>query len=137
MRIAATVVLLLAAAAAGAASAPALLTSKLDTLAGAGARDCGSVPLSANRAAAIQCARAAAAANRAYRVAFELSGVDTYTWQGAARNAEGRQWVVYYDADTSAGPQASPGLGQLLCRELGFSADKPEAVDCTPATGSL
>jgi len=118
-----------------AGSVPELLQKKLESLAGASARDCGAIPLSADRAAALACARAAAASGKAYRVALELRGNDSYTWQGAARDERGRQWVVFYDADASAGPAASPGLGQLLCRDISFAPDHDEVIDCTPSTG--
>ncbi|HEY2395366.1 MAG TPA: hypothetical protein VGH81_05195 [Rudaea sp.] len=81
------------------------------------------------------CARAAAASGKAYRVAVQLSGSDSYTWQGAARDEKGRQWVVFYDAGASADPAASPSLGQLLCRDISFAPDKDEVIDCTPSTG--
>lgn len=119
----------------GADSAPDLLTRKLGSLAGANARDCGAIPLSADRVAAIACARTASASGKAYRIAIQLRGSDSYTWQGAARDERGRQWVVFYDADASAGPAASPGLGQLLCRDISFAPDKDEVIDCTPSTG--
>ncbi len=127
---------LLAAASAHAAdSAPDLLKRKLESLAGANARDCGAIPLSAGRVDAVACARAAAASGKAYRVAIQLRGSDSYTWQGAARDERGRQWVVFYDADASAGAAASPGLGQLLCRDISFAPDKDEVIDCSPSTG--
>ena len=127
---------LLAASGAHAAdSAPDLLKRKLDSLAGANARDCGAISLSADRVAAVACASAAAASGKAYRIAIQLRGSDTYTWQGAARDERGRQWVVFYDADAAAGPAASPGLGQLLCRDISFAPDKDEVIDCTPSTG--
>ena len=116
-------------------AAPNLLLKKLAALAGANARDCGVVPLSGDRAAAIACAKNSAAAGKAYRVALQMKGSDTYTWQGAARDERGRMWVVFYDADTSAGPEVAPGLGQLLCRDITFTPDKDEVIDCTPSTG--
>lgn len=115
--------------------APELLQRKLATLAGANARDCGIVLTSGDRAAAVACARDAAASGKAYRLVVQLRGNDSYTWQGAARDEHGRQWVVFYDADTSAGAAASPGLGQLLCRDIAFAPDKDEVIDCTPSTG--
>ena len=114
-------------------AAPDLLTKKVAALAGADARDCGTVALYASRASAIACARDT---KTAYRVVFELSGADSYTWQAGVRDAEGRLWVVFYDADRSAGADASPGLAQLLCRDLFISADKDDAIDCVPAAGS-
>jgi hypothetical protein len=116
-------------------SVPDLLKKKLEALAGAGARDCGAITLSADRAAAVACARAAAVAGKAYRIAVQMHESDSYTWQGAARDEKGRQWVVFYDADASSGPAASPGLGQLLCRDISFAPDKDEVIDCTPSTG--
>jgi hypothetical protein len=118
-----------------ASTAPELLLRKLRALAGESSEDCGVVPLSAARDAPIRCATDAAAAGKAYRIVFELKNVDTYTWQGAARDDQGRQWVVFYDADTTSGAQASPGLGQLFCRAITYAADKDEVIDCTPSTG--
>jgi len=93
------------------------------------------VPLSGDRAAGIACAKSATAAGQAYRIALQMKGTDTYTWQGAARDDRGHLWVVFYDADTSAGPGVAPGLGQLLCREITFALDKEEVIDCAPSTG--
>ena len=119
----------------GSSGAPELLLKTLAALAGSSARDCGAVRLGGDRNAAITCARDAARSGSAYRLAIEMSGVDTYTWQGAARDDRGRMWVVFYDADSSAGPGARPGLGQLLCRDITFAPEKDEVIDCTPATG--
>jgi hypothetical protein len=116
-------------------TAPKLLLAKLATLAGANALDCGTIPISGDRAAAIGCARKAAASGNAYRLALQMKGVDTYTWQGAARDERGHMWVVFYDADTSSGPGFNPGLGQLLCRDITFAPDKDEVIDCAPSTG--
>lgn len=138
MNAARTMSALLFAASAGQAAeatAPELLTRNLASLAGAAAIDCGAIPLSGDRAAAIACARRAVAAGNGYRLAMQMHGTDSYTWQGAARDARGRMWVVFYDADTSAGPGASPGLGQLLCRDITFDPEKDEPIDCTPVTG--
>ena len=122
---------------AGAAEpAPDLLVKKITSLAGANATDCGIASGPGDRAAAILCARDAAAAGKAYRLIVRLKETDSYTWQGAARDERGRQWVVFYDADTSAGAGASPGLGQLLCRAILFAPDKDEAIDCQPSTGA-
>jgi len=114
---------------------PDLLVKKIASLAGANATDCGVASGSGDRAAAIVCARDAAAAGKPYRLVIELKGSDSYTWQGAARDERGRQWVVFYDADASAGAAASPGLGQLLCRSIRYAPDKDEAIDCQPSTG--
>ena len=103
--------------------------------AGPNARDCGVVPLSGDRAAAVACANKAAQSGQAYRLALQMKGADTYTWQGAARDDSGRMWVVFYDDDTSAGPGVSPGLGQLLCRDIRYTPDKDEVIDCEPSTG--
>jgi hypothetical protein len=116
-------------------AAPALLLKELASLAGANSRDCGAIALSGNRDAAIGCARSAAASGNAYRIALQMKGSDSYTWQGVARDERGRQWAVFYDADTSAGTEASPGLGRMLCRDITFAPDKDEIIDCTPVTG--
>jgi hypothetical protein len=114
---------------------PALLVNQLRSLAGESGTDCGVVPLDAPRDAAIRCARDASASGKPYRVVFELKGVETYTWQGAARDGQGRQWVVFYDADTESGANASPGLGQLFCKDVSFSPKKDEVIGCVPSTG--
>ena len=61
---------------------------------------------------------------------MQMKGDDTYTWQGAARDERGNMWVVFFDADTSAGPDVNPGLGKLLCRDITFAPDKDEVIDC-------
>ncbi len=113
--------------------APALLLKALATRAGPGATDCGAVPLSGDRAAAVACARKAAASGLAYRLALQMKDSDTYTWQGAARDDRGNLWVVFYDADTSGGE--SPGIGQLRCSEIVYAPEKDEIIDCVPSTG--
>ena len=118
-----------------AGDAPELLLKTLAKRAGPDALDCGTVPLSGNRAAAIACARGATKEGKAYRLALQMKGEggDTYTWQGAARDGRGSMWVVFYDADTSGGE--SPGLGQLLCSDIVYTPDKEEVIDCVPSTG--
>jgi hypothetical protein len=118
-----------------ASEAPGLLLRKLDSLAGSGAQDCGAIPLNADRDAALGCARGADAGAKPWRMAFEVKATDSYTWQGAARDREGRVWAVYFDADTTADTGASPSLGVLLCVAITFSAVADEPIDCTPATG--
>lgn len=115
--------------------APELLLKTLAARAGANATDCGVVPLSGDRAAAVDCARKATASGRAYRLALQMKGSDTYTWQGAARDDSGRMWVVFYDEDPSTGPGASPGLGQMHCKDIRYTPDKEEVIDCEPSTG--
>jgi len=122
-------------AAHAAAAPPEILLKKLADLAGAGAEDCGVLPLYAKRASAIACARTATASGKPYRLVVELSGRDAYTWQGAARDERGNQWAVFYDADAASGAEASPGLGQLRCRDIKFDPGKEEVIDCTPSTG--
>jgi hypothetical protein len=135
LAIASIATLFVACSASAADTAPKLLLTRLAALAGSNAIDCGTIPVSGDRASAIGCARKAAASGNAYRLALQMKGADTYTWQGAARDKRGHLWVVFFDADTSAGPEFNPGLGQLLCRDITFAPDKDEVIDCAPSTG--
>jgi hypothetical protein len=115
--------------------APALLSAKLTALAGAGARDCGSFPLRSDLHAAIACANAATSSGDAYRLAVQLPGNDSTVWQGAARDAHGKLWVVFYDLDASGGAPASPTLSLVPCREIVFALRGEEVLDCQPYLG--
>lgn len=115
--------------------APALLSAKLATLAGAGARDCGSFPLRSDLHAAVACASDATSSGEAYRLAVQLPGNDSTVWQGAARDAQGKLWVVFYDLDASDGALASPTLSLVPCREIVFALRGEEVLDCQPDLG--
>jgi hypothetical protein len=113
-------------------SAPAALVNKLESLAGASARDCGSVALGGDHDAAIACAKNATLAAKGYRVAVQSQGVDSLVWQGAARDPQGKLWVLFYDTDPSGGSGASPTLSVVPCREIRFEVHGGDLIDCQP-----
>jgi hypothetical protein len=114
-------------------TAPAALMKKLRSMSGAGAQDCGSVAQGGDRGAVIACARAATASGRAYRVAVQLEGEDSSTWQGAVRDEHGKLWVVFYDSDPSG--SSGPTVSSLLCREILFAVKGSDAMECQPIFG--
>lgn len=127
------VLFVLAASSAAAASVPELLAKKLRSLTGPDAEDCGSLAPHGERAAAIACARRAQAASKPYRLTVELQGGD-FSWQGAARGADGRLWVVFYGTDDGAG--SNPSLSLVLCREIRFvEAQAEDVLECIPSLG--
>ena len=63
---------------------------RLAETAGPGARDCGSVPLSRDRAAAVSCARTALAAGQPFFVAFQVMGIDSTIYEGLPTEGPGR-----------------------------------------------
>ena len=113
---------------------PEALSKRLSSIAGAGARDCGSVAQGGDREAAIACARDAIAAGNAYRVAIQLEGADSSIWQGAVRDPSGKYRVIFYEADAE-GPGAGPTMSVLLCREILFAVKGSDAMECQPITG--
>jgi len=113
-------------------SLPLALSNKLKSLAGPDGQDCGSVPLGSKRDAAIACARNATSTAKPYRVAVQFEGVDARVWQGAARDEQGKLWVLYYDTDPSEGPGASPTLSAVPCREIQFEVQGGDLIDCKP-----
>jgi len=117
-------------------STPAALANRLASLAGSNGRDCGSVQAGNERNAAIECARGATAAGKAYKVAVQLQGVDSLVWQGAARDEHGKLWVLFYDSDPSGGSGASPTLSALPCREIRFEVKGGDVIDCQPISGA-
>ena len=115
--------------------APAALSKKLASMAGLSARDCGSVPQGADRSAAIACAKDATTSGTAYRLAVQLEGTDSFIWQGAVRDGDGKFWVTFYEADLSGGPGAGPTMSVLLCSEILFMVKGSDAMECQPILG--
>jgi len=117
------------------APAPAALSARLASLSGIDGRDCGAFPLRSDLAAAVVCAKDATASGKPYRLAVQLQGIDSAIWQGAARDAQGRLWVVFYDADSSGGGAASPTISVVPCRDIVFALHGGEVLDCQPYSG--
>jgi len=116
-------------------SAPASLEKKLVALAGADSRNCGSVALGGDQKPAIACAKTGVSSAVPFRVAIQVQGIDSLVWQGAARDAQGKLWMVFHDSDPSGGGGAAPTLSAMLCRELVFSVDGKDALECNPVVG--
>src|SRR5947207_3359565 len=79
-----------------ATEAPKPLLDKLRSLAGDSSQDCGVVLRHDRPDAAFACAEDAAASDRPYRLAVEFDGADGAGWQGAARDAQGKLWTLYF-----------------------------------------
>ena len=117
---------------AAAADAPALLNNRLSALAGAAAVDCGTLALRDDRKAAIACATRNDVSAKPFRLAVQLPSADSVSWQGAARDANGKLWALFYEADPSG---ANPTFSSVLCLSLKFDpGDDP--IECRPDAGS-
>ena len=114
---------------------PATFAAKLASLAGSDARNCGAVALHESADAAIACARQASAAAIPYRLAVEFQGADALAWQGAARDAQGKLWALYYDAGPAGGADAGATLSVVLCLEIAFAAQGDDLIQCKPTLG--
>jgi len=116
--------------------APGILSSKLKALAGPESQDCGSVPLGNDRRTTFTCAKHALAAGTAFRVALQYQGVDSFIWQGAARDEHGRLWLLSYDSDPSGGSQVGAVLNVASCSKIQVVAVQGrDDMNCTPASG--
>jgi hypothetical protein len=111
---------------------PGTLLSKMKSIAGSHSRDCGSVPLHNNPYVAIECAKDATSADKPYRVAVQLQGVDSLVWQAAARDEHGKLWEVFYDSDPSGGSGANASLTVVPCREIVFASQGQQVIECKP-----
>jgi hypothetical protein len=118
------------------AAVPGALAGKLKSLAGPDSRDCGSVALHDNPDAAIACAKDAASASQAYRLAIEFQGTDSIVWQGAVRDAQGKLWALFYDADRPGGAGAGTTLSVVLCRDIVFASQGDDLIVCRPVIGA-
>lgn len=86
--------------------------------AGPQARDCGIVPLSQDRTAAINCTRAALAEGRPFFVAFQVMGIDSTIYDGLAHRALGQTTRILWDSDVTGGSNLVPlrRIHQASCR---------------------
>jgi len=119
-------------AVAAADEAPKPLAEKLASLAGAGARDCGTVLVDASPEAAFACAAEATKAGGAYRFAIEFDGPDNAGWQGVARNAAGKLWTLYFDSDPAAAAGTGNTLSVVPCSDIRFDAKGDDVIRCKP-----
>ena len=107
---------------------------ELVALSGPDARDCGTYSLAQPRASGIACAQEAIATGTPYRVAFELQGVDSDIWEGAARDRAGTHASLFLDSDVTGGaPTPDPRLYAATCEDVVFFAQGEHAVECVGA----
>ena len=83
----------------------------------------------------MKCAKDAAAAGTPYRVAFQLESPDSTMWQGAAQDGDGKEWMLFYDADAKEAASSSPTFSVLRCKSMRFVARGGEFLDCEPMSG--
>ena len=129
------VALLAATAVMAAQAAPKALLDKLESIAGRGNRDCGTVLLETKADAAIACAEEATASAQPYRMAIEFKGTDGPAWQGAARDPNGRLWALYFDSDPAAPAGTGDTLSVVPCSEIRFAAKGDDVIQCKPILG--
>lgn len=116
-------------------------------MAGAGATDCGSVPLDGDRTDAIACATAALDAGQAFHVAWEEHGIDS-RWMAGWASDGSTTWAVTQDlggedpatftitARTCVG--AGAGGASIVCSSMEpvdseYLVCGPECTGCNPA----
>ena len=113
--------------------APESLATKLKSLGGSGAKECGAIALGKAREEAFSCARDAASSGQAFLVAFQYQGEDSFIWQGAASNGSGSLWVIDYDSDATGGSGSPrPTLDVSPCKSIEFVAAS-KAMKCQHA----
>ena len=113
------------------AASPEMVEQKLIALAGAGSHNCGTIPLGSDYKAAFACAKNGISSGTAFRVARQVQGVDSFIWEGAARDEKGNIWAVLYDSDPSGGSRAAPVLNVTQCHNLAFSVQGRDALECS------
>lgn len=67
-------------------------------------------------------------------MAFQLQGIDSAVWQGAAQDSGGKLWIAFSDADPSGGSDSRPTLSVLPCRAIRFVTKGGEVLDCEPVS---
>jgi hypothetical protein len=81
--------------------------------------------------AAFACAEGAAA----YRLALEFEGPDGAGWQGAARDAHGKLWTVYFDSDPAAPAGSGNTVSVVPCSAIRFATKGDDLIQCQPIFG--
>jgi hypothetical protein len=113
--------------------APDSLATKLKSLGGPGAKECGSIALGKAREEAFSCARDAAESGQAFFVAFQYQGIDSLIWEGAAGNGSAGYWVIDYDSNATGGASdPKPALQVSACASIEFVAPD-NAMKCQHA----
>ncbi len=104
--------------------------------AGEGASDCGLVPLGADRSPALDCAAAAIAAGRGFRVGWHDRGRDSEVRRYVAGH-DGSFSMFGYDGDPSGGSHACPTLTETPCADAPVrttDASGMPVISCTATT---
>jgi hypothetical protein len=102
-------------------------------LAGSDAKDCGEVPLDADRSAADQCVMDAYRAHLPFFVAYEAVGKDSKIFIGFVRTARGDVFQTAYDSDPCGGAGCGERFNSRQCPsprlvETGY----PWVIECEP-----
>jgi hypothetical protein len=114
---------------------PGIMYTELQSLAGAHAVVCGAVPLGSQRTEASACARAAVSSRKAFWVAFQRQGTDSFVWEGAAGDGTGRLFALFYDSDISGGLSGKSLFGVSQCVKLKFTRHRQPIVRCRELRG--
>ena len=93
------------------------LDARLRQLAGASAKNCGSVALGREGSSEVACVSSSISHSQPFIFAGQVRGIDSMVWQGLARNADGAMWVLTYDDDATGGSRSRVAyLGVETCK---------------------
>jgi hypothetical protein len=114
---------------------PGIMHTELQSLSGEHAVVCGAVPLGSQRSVALACARAAVSSRRAFWVAFQRQGTDSFVWEGAAGDGTGNLFALFFDSDIAGGMSGKSLFGVSPCVKLKFARYRQPIVRCRKRRG--
>ena len=92
-----------------------LLRDEMLRLTGAGARECGLVPLGQDPTNAWRCAQAADSEGIPYWIAIQRQGIDSAVWAASLFTPEGTRYVIGFDSNVQGGPGLMPRFTRAPC----------------------
>lgn len=110
---------------------------RLNSLAGEDARDCGAFfAFDGEGAEQMDCANAAIASGKPFRVYCRVRGIDSVIFRGMAGNSRGELFVVIGDTDASGGSamRPKPSVNAFACGKQRVQLESADCFDCDPRT---
>jgi hypothetical protein len=103
-------------------------------LAGAGARDCGLIPLRETDHRLLACAKDAIARKDPFSIIVKRQGIDSEVFSGIARSKNGELWGVDWDSDIGGQARAGSSLNRTRCVRIDFEARlyANDSIQCAP-----